>query len=78
MVSPVSTIHYSPRITDVTRVYSPSKSHACAHSLRHASQLANLGITSDAQVLDSILAEEKDSYRLLTAIADDVNLEATA
>ena len=37
-----------------------------------------LGLTNDAQVLDSILAEEKAADKLLSTISDDVNLQAAA
>jgi ferritin-like metal-binding protein YciE len=37
-----------------------------------------LGLTNDGQVLDSILGEEKAADKLLSAISDDVNMQAAA
>lgn len=37
-----------------------------------------LGLSNDAQVLQSILDEEKEADKLLTAISDSVNMQAAA
>lgn len=37
-----------------------------------------LGLSNDAQVLDSILADEKNADKLLSSISNEVNLQAAA
>ena len=37
-----------------------------------------LGLSNDAQVLESILEEEKAADKLLSSISDQVNLQAAA
>jgi ferritin-like metal-binding protein YciE len=70
----------APDIRDVTLIAGAQQVEhheiAVYGTLRNWANL--LGLTNDAQVIDSILAEEKAADKLLTAISDEVNLQAAA
>ncbi len=69
-----------PGIRDVTLIAAAQQVEhheiAIYGTLRNWANL--LGLSNDAQVLDSILADEKAADKLLSSISDDVNFQAAA
>ena len=69
-----------PAIRDITLIASAQQVEhhemAVYGTLRNWASL--LGLRNDAQVLDSILAEEKAADKLLSSISDGVNMQAAA